>query len=495
LNNVQEPQMTDVPMPPTTGPPGLKPHVPLGLILLIAAVTQAMTILDSSIVNVALPDMKADLGLSVTGQQWVVDGYLIAFGGLMLLASRAGDVFGRREVFLAGITVFTLASVVGGLAQDGSVLIVARIVQGLGAAALAPSSLSLITSTHTEPAQRAKALTVWASAAAASSALGMVLGGILTELDWRLVMFINVPAGVALFAAAVRSLEPSRGGSGERLDVPGGVTVTVGVAALVYGVTHATSHGWGSAGVVVTLSAAAALLAAFLLIERRSASPLLPLGVFRDRSVSVSAVILACVGVPMTSVFFFLSLYQQQVLGYGALRTGLALAPMALMLVVGSVIAMKLEKRASPRALIVAGGVIAAGGLVWLGALPVEPAYAAHVLGPTLLAGLGIGVMALPVTHAATSTIAPELAGLSSGIVNVSRQLGAAIGISVLVTVAAAATRNSDAGAAAATVDGYGVAMLVCAGACVVAALIALLLPAPAAHPVGLATAGSDGAA
>jgi MFS family permease len=262
--------MPAVATPPTT-PPGLKPGVPLWLILSIAAVTQAMTILDSSIVNVALPDMQADLGLSVTGQQWVVDGYLIAFGGLMLLASRAGDLFGRREVFLAGVSVFTLASVAGGLAQDGTVLIAARIVQGLGAAALAPSSLSLITSTHTDPTQRASALTVWASVAAASSALGMVLGGVLTELDWRLVMGINVPVGIGLFVAAVRSLEPSRGRTGERLDVPGGVTVTVGVAALVYGVTHATSHGWGSTAVVVTLAAAAALLATFVLVEWRSA--------------------------------------------------------------------------------------------------------------------------------------------------------------------------------------------------------------------------------
>lgn len=480
--------------PPTTQP-GLRPGVPLGLILLIAAVTQAMTILDSSIVNVALPDMKADLGLSVTGQQWVVDGYLIAFGGLMLLASRAGDLFGRREVFLAGVSVFTLASVAGGLAQDGTVLIVARVVQGLGAAALAPSSLSLITSTHTDPTQRAGALTVWASVAAASSALGMVLGGVLTELDWRLVMFINVPVGIGLFVAAVRSLEPSGGGTGERLDVPGGVTVTAGVAALVYGVTHATSHGWGSTAVVVTLAAAAVLLVTFVLIEWRSASPLVPLGVFRDRSVSASAAILACVGVPMTSVFFFLSLYQQQVLGYGALRTGLALAPMALMLVVGSVISMKLEKRVAPRTLIAVGGLVAAAGLAWLSGLPAEPAYAAQVLGPTLLAGVGIGVMALPVTHAATATIAPELAGLSSGIVNVSRQLGAAIGISVLVTVAASATRGSDTGAAAATVHGYGVAMLVCAGACVVAALFGLLIPTPAAHHADAAATAPESAA
>jgi EmrB/QacA subfamily drug resistance transporter len=487
--------VTDVPTPPTTPQRVRKPHVPLGLILLIAAITQAMTILDSSIVNVALPDMKSDLGLSVTDQQWVVDGYLITFGGFMLLASRAGDLFGRREVFLAGIGVFTLASVAGGLAQDGSVLIAARIVQGLGAAALAPSSLSLITSTHTEPAQRASALTVWASVAAASSALGMVLGGILTELDWRLVMFINVPVGIALFVAAVRSLEPSRGGSGERLDLPGGVTVTVGVAALVYGVTHATSHGWGSSGVIVTLALAVVLLVAFVLIELRSASPIVPLGVFRDRSVSASAAILACVGVPMTSVFFFLSLYHQQVLGYGALRTGLTLAPMSLMLIAGSVVSKKIEGSVSPRALVVVGGLVSAAGLVWLGALPTEPAYLTHVLGPTLVAGLGVGLMVLPVTHAATATIAPELAGLSSGIVNVSRQLGAAIGISVLVTIAATATRRSDAGVAAATVHGYDVALMICAGACVAAALIGLLLPTPAKASADLAPASAGGAA
>jgi hypothetical protein len=385
--------------------------------------------------------------------------------------------------------------VVGGLAQDGGVLIAARVVQGLGAAALAPSSLSLITSTHVEPAQRSRALSVWAGAAAASSALGMVLGGVLTELDWRLVMFINVPVGVGLFVAATSSLEWSGRRGDERLDVPGGVTATIGVAAVVYGVTRASTHGWGSPGVVATLVAAAAILAAFVAIETRVASPILPLRVFRDRALTVSAVLIAGIGVPLTSVFFFLSLYHQQVLGQGALVTGLSLAPMALMLVVGSVVSVKAEGAVSNRALVVVGGLTAAGGLAWLGNLPTASAYATHVLGPTMLAGVGIGVMALPVTHGATSTIAPELAGLSSGIVNVSRQLGAAIGLSVLVTAATAATRSSGAAGTAASVEGYDVAMLVCAGVCVACALLAVLLPAPTAEPAEASPKLPEGAA
>jgi MFS family permease len=433
--------------------PAARRHVPSAVILAIACVANFMVIIDTSIVNVALPAMKTALGLSAADQQWVVDGYLITFGGFLLLAARAGDLFGRKGVFQAGLLLFTAASLAGGLAQDPWLLIAARVLQGVGAAALASSSLSLITASHPEGPARTRALSLWAAVGSSAGAVGVVLGGLLTtELSWRYVLFINVPIGVALLIAAAASLVPSPAGrSWDRLDLPGALTVTAGVSSLVFGVSRAISQGWGSLPVIAALGAAVVLLAAFGLIEARSAAPLVPLRIFGRRGLAVGNVVMAGLGVVMTSGFFFLSLYLQQILGYSALGTGAAIVPMT---------------------------VLTTAGMAWMSQLPDHSEYLARVLGPTLVTAAGIGLMLLPLAASATAGIETRYAGLASGLFNTARQLGGAIGLAALVTIAATAARHSQAASpAAATVHGYRIALLVCAAVALASVLVAFLLP------------------
>ena len=468
--------------PAASAEPAPRAHVPPGVILAIACVANFMVIIDTSIVNVALPAMKAALGLSPADQQWVVDGYLITFGGFLLVAARAGDLFGRKGVFQAGLMVFTAASLAGGLAQDPWLLIAARVLQGIGAAALASSSLSLITASHPEGPARTHALSLWAAVGSSAGAVGVVLGGLLTtELSWRYVLFINVPIGVALLTAAGTSLVPSASrlaGDGARLDLPGALTVTVGAGSLVYAVSQATIKGWGSTPVIAALAAAAVLLAAFAMIEARSAAPLVPLGILRRRSLAVGNTVMACLGVVMTSGFFFLSLYLQQSLGYSALHTGAAIVPMTVLLAAGPLAAKRLLPRFGPRFLTLAGGILTTAGVAWLSLLPDHSDYPARILGPMLVIGAGIGFSLLPLAASATAGIEPRYAGLASGLFNTARQLGGAIGLAVLVTIAATATRDSQlASPAAATVHGYRIALLICAAVSLASVLIALLLP------------------
>ncbi len=471
-----------IPAPVASAEPAPRAHVPPGVILAIACVANFMVIIDTSIVNVALPAMKAALGLSAADQQWVVDGYLITFGGFLLVAARAGDLFGRKGVFQAGLLVFTAASLAGGLAQDPWLLIAARVLQGIGAAALASSSLSLITASHPEGPARTHALSLWAAAGSSAGAVGVVLGGLLTtELSWRYVLFINIPIGVALLAAAGAGLVPSPArlaGDGARLDLPGALTVTVGAGSAVYAVSQATIKGWGSTPVIAALAAAAVLLAAFAMIEARSAAPLVPLSILRRRSLAVGNTVMACLGVVMTSGFFFLSLYLQQILGYSALRTGAAIVPMTALLAAGPLAAKRLLPRLGPRFLTLAGGILTTAGVAWLSLLPDHSDYPARILGPMLVIGAGIGFSLLPLAASATAGIEPRYAGLASGLFNTARQLGGAIGLAVLVTIAATATRHGQfASPAAATVHGYRIALLICAAVGLASVLIALLLP------------------
>jgi EmrB/QacA subfamily drug resistance transporter len=455
-----------------------KPGVSLTIVAVIACLAQAMVVLDSSIVNVALPAMKAGLGLSADAQQWVVDGYLITFGGLLLLASRASDLFGRRRVFQIGLVVFTAASLLGGLAQDGVMLLAARFVQGAGAAALAPSSLSLITASHHDPDRRTRALTWWGVAAASAGAAGVVLGGILTaELNWRWVLFINVPAGIGLLAATFAFLEPTAASEGRtRIDIPGAVTVTVAAAAIVYGVSAAPDDGWRSGQVLTAVIAGIVLLAAFIVIESRTAGPLIPPEVFAERNVRIGNALTLCGGIVITTPLFFLSLYLQQVLGESALRAGLSLLPMVSVISLGVIASQRLIPRVGPRRLVLAGGLIAAAGLVWLAQLPVHSAYAVHVLAPTLIVGAGISLTMMPTIVAATAGIDPRNAGVASGMINMSRQIGGALGLAALVTVAATVTRHSHASGPAGVVHGYRTALLVVAAVSVATAAISLLL-------------------
>ncbi|MEV0070276.1 MFS transporter [Amycolatopsis sp. NPDC050768] len=454
-----------------------KRGVGLAAVAAVACVAQFMVVLDSSIVNVALPSMKSGLGLSPSAQQWVVNGYLVAFGGLLLFAARASDLFGRRRVFQVGLVVFSLASLAGGLAQDGWMLLAARLVQGAGAAALAPSSLSLITASHTEPSQRTRAMTWWGVAASSAGAAGIVVGGLLASVSWRWVMLVNVPIGIGLLIASLMCLAPTETGQRRsRIDLPGAITVTLSAAALVYGVSAAPDAGWGSARVVVSLVAGVLLLAAFVAIERRSSDPLIPLGIFSLANVRMGNVLTLCMGAVITAPLFFLSLYLQQVLGQSAVRTGLSLLPMVAVISIGVLLSQKLIPIVGARRLVVIGGIIVAAGLTWVGQLPVHSDYVAHVLLPTVVVGAGTSLTMMPAIVASTSGIDPRNAGVASGLINMCRQLGAALGLAVLVTISTTVTSHSTSSGNTAVVDGYRIAFYALAVLGLVTAALALRL-------------------
>lgn len=479
--------------------PLLRLGLPLGVLVAVACLAQFMVVLDSTIVTVALPSMRTALRLSADEQQWVIDSYLIALGGLLMVSAKAGDLYGRKRVFMAGLFVFTAASLVCGLAAGPGLLLAARVVQGAGAAALAPSSLSLITASHPDPARRTKALALWSVMGGSAGAVGVVLGGVLTaELDWRWVFFVNVPIGICLLATAGRILAPrAQAWAGTRLgaesgpalesgprrrpDLPGALAVTLGTGALTYGVSQATTHGWGSVTVLAPLAAAVLLTGAFVLIEARSASPLVPFSLFKRRSLRVGNVIMLVLGITMTSSLYFVSLYLQQILGYSALRAGLALLPMTVALVGGGFAARLLVPILGARRQLVCGAVAAAAGLAWASTMPAHPAYLSHVLGATVLAGAGISLMLLPITLAATTGIDPRDAGVASGLLNTARQIGGAIGLAALATVASSAAQaDAHAGLLGATAHGYRVAILVNAAVALFAGAAALRLPGAA---------------
>ncbi|MGF7235385.1 MAG: MFS transporter [Frankia sp.] len=423
------------------------------------------------------PEFARQRQLSAASQQWVITAYLTVFGGFLLLAARVSDLFGRRRVFLIGLAVFTLASLAGGLANSGALLLTARAVQGLGSAALAPASLSLITASHYEPAQRTKALSYWSAAASSAGAAGLVLGGLLTDkLSWRWVLFINVPIGVLLYAAAASLLAPSRPDRARRLDVPGAVLVTAATAGLVYGISQATDHGWAAGRVVYALCSAAVLVIAFALVEQRVQSPLIPPSIYRHARLRVANLIAVALGAIMTSTTFFLSVYEQQSLGYSPLRTGLSLLPWTVVLVIGTFAARHLLPRLGVVRLMVLGSLLTAAGLFCLAWLPDRPAYLSHILGPTLITGAGMSLVVLPITIAATTDVAPPEAGLASGLLNMGRQIGGALGLAVLVTIATTAAQHSHRPLTGAVVHGYHIALLVAAALSAATAATALLL-------------------
>jgi MFS family permease len=435
--------VTDTRIPSSTASP-IRPHLPLSVVVAMSCLAQFMVVLDSTIVTLALPEMRTGLHLSTNQQQWVLSGYLITLGGFLLLAARAGDLFGRKPVFGFGAIVFTAASLAGGLASDPAMLLVARIIQGTGAAALAPTSLSLITASHTDEYQRRRALTLWSIMGGAAGSAGVVLGGVLTtELNWRWVLFINVPLGIVLLAASVLTLLPAPARANQvRLDLPGALTVTLGMGALTYGLSQASSDGWRSPGVLAGLVAAAVLIGGFVAIEATSSRPLIPLTLFRPRG----------------------------------------LLPVTVIMVIGGLASRLLVPIVGLRRLLVTGGLLAAIGTAWLGMVPDHPAYLAHILGPGLVAGTGLSLMLLAVTLTGTTGVSTEDAGAAAGLLNTSRQLGGALGLAVLVTVAATATTSAAHHATylAALVSGYHVAFVVGACVMVVAALAALALPAAA---------------
>jgi len=420
----------------------------LGLALAVIATAQLMVVLDTTIVNVALPHIQTALGFSGTNLEWVVNAYALTFGGLLLLGGRSGDLLGRRRVFIAGILLFSLASLLGGFATSQAWLLTARAVQGVGGAFAAPTALALIAVTFPEGPPRNRAMGVYSGMSVAGGAVGLLAGGLLvTYLSWRWVFFVNVPIGLAVALAAPRVLGESERRRG-RLDLPGAITGSLGLAALVYGLSNAAtspngvSH-WGDTKVIVSLAAAAVLLVTFGIIEVRSKHALMPLRVLRSRDRSGSYLVSLCIGTALFGMFFFLTLFVQTVWGYSALRTGVAYLPMAGMILVASVAASQLVSRIGARPLMIAGSVLGAGGMFWLSRVTEHSQYASGMLGPTLLTATGLGLLFVPLSLVSLTKVTDNDVGVASSLLNVGQQVGGALGLAVLGTVAWTAVANS----------------------------------------------------
>jgi EmrB/QacA subfamily drug resistance transporter len=426
-------------------------------VLVVVCLAQFMVVLDATIVNVALPTIEGTLGLSTEGLQWIVNGYALAFGGFLLLGGRMADLLGRRRLFLAGIVVFTIASLVCGLADSGAMLVAARAVQGFGAALVSPAALSIVTTTFREGQERTRALSVWAAIAAGGGAVGLLFGGMLTEwLDWRWVFFVNIPIGVVAIVASLRLIPESRQESAVRhFDSLGATTVTAGLALLVFGITKAQSWGWGSPSTIGVLLGALSLLAVFVLVELRSPSPLIRLGIFRLRSLASANTISLLVAGGLFGIFFFNTLYLQGTLGYSPLEAGLAFLPITLGVIVAAGLAARVAERIGVRPVLTTGLLVGAAGLGLLTQVSVDGSYLADVLPGSILLALGIGMAFVPLTIAATANVPDSDAGLASGILNTSQQIGGALGLAILGTLAAGRTASFAGPAPEALVAGY----------------------------------------
>ncbi|RYJ28920.1 putative transmembrane transport protein [Streptomyces sp. L-9-10] len=452
-------------------------------VLLAACAGQFLVVLDVSVVNVALPSMRADLGLSGTGLQWVLNAYSIAFAGFMLLGGRAADLFGRKAMFLTGLTVFTLASLAGGLAQEGWQLLAARAVQGLGAAVLAPATLTILTSAVPEGAARTRAIGTWSAVGAGGGAAGGLVGGVLTDLlSWRWVLLINVPVGVLVLAGAAFWLTESRTERVRRLDLPGAVLVTAGLATVAYGIVQTEEQGWGAAATLLPLLGGALLLGAFVAVEARAKAPLMPLGLFRVRAVSAANAAMFVCGAASFAMWFFMTVYAQNVLGYTPLDAGLALIPSSLSIVLGSKLAPRLMPRAGARNLAVLGTLMAVAGFGWQSTMTADGTYPTSILGPGLLMMTGMGLASTPLAALATSGAAADDAGLVSGLINTSRTMGGALGLAVLSTVAASRTAGGT--SPEALTEGYALAFRTGSGVLLAGVVLMVLwLPRGSSKP------------
>ena len=468
--------------------------------LVVLCLGSLMIVLDTTIVNVALPSIRDDLGFSSTSLAWVVNAYLLTFGGFLLLGGRLGDLYGHRRLFLSGIALFTAASLACGLAASQEFLIAARAVQGVGGAVASAVSLSLMMNLFTEPADRAKAMGVFGFVASGGGSIGVLLGGVLTDtLDWHWIFLVNLPIGVAVVLLSLRLLPGRRGEAGTgKLDVAGAVTVTASLMLAVYAIVNGNQNGWGSAETLGLLGAAAALLAVFLLIESRVSSPLMPLRVLRLRNVATANVVGVLWAASMFAWFFLSALYMQLVLGYSPLQVGLAFLPANLVMGVLSVgVSAKLVMRFGIKPPLAAGLLIAGAGLALFARAPVDGSFVVDVLPAMLLLGFGAGIAFNPVLLAAMSDVAPEEAGLASGLVNTAFMMGGALGLAVLASLAASRTdtltADGDSHLAALT-GGYHAAFVVGAIFAVSAAatgvsLLRIAQPAGAAHDDDGATA------
>jgi EmrB/QacA subfamily drug resistance transporter len=447
------------------------------IVLALCCVAQFMLQLDVSIVTVALPVMRSSFGLSGTSIQWVVNAYALTFAGLLLLGGRAADLFGRRRVFLLGLCVFTASSLIGGLAQSAGWLIAARAAQGIGAALLAPSTLALLTTTFVDPVQRRRALGAWAATAASGVAI------VTDVLGWRWVLFVNVPIGATLLAvAAIALAEPRASLARRRLDLAGAITATLGLAILVYGTLETETREWGSTATIVTLAVGAALLAAFTVIEGRvAAHPLVPLSLFRRRALSAANLVAVTIGAAQFGTYVFLALYLQRTLRYTPLQSGLAVLPAGIATITGSLLGARVLARLGLRRQLALAMLLPVLGLFWLSQLAAHASYLHAILVPSALAGLGFGLSYVPLTMAATGGLPAEQAGLASALITSARQIGGAVGLAAMATVAVNATRNHHARAnATALAVGYDRAFTLAAATVLAGAAIATALPSGA---------------
>jgi len=444
-----------------------------------------MIVLDASVVTIALPSAQRALGISIANRQWVMTAYTLAFGGLLLLGGRIADYFGRKRMFVISLLGFAGASALGGLAQSSAMLFGSRALQGAFAAVMAPSALSLITVTFTEAKERARAFGVYGAISGGGAAIGLILGGVLTQYaSWRWTLLINVPIAVLAAVFATREVRESRSETPRKgYDIAGAVTATAGLLSLVYGFTRAGTYGWGSSLTVMFMALAAVLLTSFVLIERSSRHPLLPLRVVLDRNRGGSFIAALLVGIAMFATFLFLTYYFQGSLGYSAVRTGFAFLPFSLGIITGATLSSRLLPRLGPRVLMVAGFTLAACGLFLFTGIGIHTSYLAHLLPAEVIVSFGMGTAFVPLSSTALIGVDPSDAGVASAMVNTTQQTGASLGVSLLNTVAATATANfllhhgtSQVARAEAFVHGYTVSFTISAVLLVTAAVTTLLI-------------------
>lgn len=474
-----------------------RPSRRLRIALLLIAVTQLTLVLDATIVTVALPHIQESLHFSNASLQWIVTAYTLVSGGMLLLGGRLGDLLGRRNTLIGGMILFTTASLMGGLAQSEAWLIVCRVAQGIGAAVMAPATLALIYDNFPDGQLRNRAMSVWAAMSALGGAVGLLAGGLLTTYaSWRWTLFVNIPIGVAVVALAPLVLAPSTGRR-ERLDLLGSVTVTLGIAALIYGLSSAAPTGafdhahWGTAKVIVSLIAGAVLVGAFLVTEATVSQPLLPLRLLAHRGRAGSYLVAACIGVAFFGVLYFLTLFLQEVWGYSPAKAGLAFLPWVVTFAGSATISGRLLPRLGARTLLISGATIAAAGLGWLAFVHADSSYATHVLGPIIVAPFGVGLMAVPLASLAMTDVDPAEAGVAASLLSVGQQIGASLGIAGLGTVAWTIVAHRLAGQQNPTSDVYRGALaagfdrgfLITAGAMVLALLCAFVVKSPSAAP------------
>ena len=455
------------------------------LALALLATTQFVIVLDAAIVNVAIPSIGRDLKFSEEDLTWIPNAYALTFGGFLLLGGRMADLLGRRRLFMGGLFLFSLGSLLGGFAGDETQLIAARALQGLGAALLAPSALSMVTNMFAEGAERNKALGVWGAVSGSGGAAGVLLGGVLTEYaGWEWVLWVNVPIGVIAAILAPRLLVESRRETDLRhFDAFGAITVTAGLSLLVFALVDTINEGWGSTQTLTLLAISAALIGAFVFNELRSRDPLMPFKIFRLRTLSGANIVGLLVGAALFAMFFFLSRYMQEVLGYSALKAGLSYLPLALAIIASAGVASVLVTKLGFKKVLVAGLVLVTIALLWFAQVPVDGTYVSDLLGPMLVAAVGLGLAFVPVTIAAVSNVSKDDSGLASGLINTSQQIGGALGLAVLGTIASSkttdligATQGAQAAVPSALTEGFQLAFLTGAGFAVLGIIATLVL-------------------